>query len=62
MNQAWNHFSSSSGNSNILEQSDNNEIVEIYDVSDFGIHCLAREGNQDMNNVSVNQDINESGS
>ena len=59
---AANTFSSSSGNSNILEQSDNNEIVKIFGISDFSIHSLAREGNQDMNNVSVNQDINESGS
>ena len=48
---------SSSGNSNILEQSDNNGIVEIYDDSDFGIHNLPREGNQNMNNVNVNQNI-----
>ena len=44
-----------------MEQSDNNEIVEIYDDSDFGIHNLPREGNQNMNNVNVNQNINESG-
>ena len=58
---AGNNVSSSSGNSNILEQSDNNGIVETYDDSDFGIHNLPREGNQNMNNVNVNQNINESG-
>ena len=36
--------------------------VEIYDDSDFGIHNLPREGNQDMNNVNFNQTINESSS
>ena len=50
---AANNVSSSNGNSNILEQSDNNEIVEIYDDSDFGMHNLPREGNQHMNNVNV---------
>ena len=50
---AANNVSSSSGNSNILEQSDNNEIVAIYDDSDFGMHNLPREGNQHMNNVNV---------
>ena len=59
---ATNNVSSSSGNSNILEQSDSNEIAEIYDNSDFGIHNLPRKKNQDLNNVSVNQNINESGS
>ena len=36
--------------------------VKIYDDSDFGIHNLPREGNQDMNNVNFNQTINESSS
>ena len=36
--------------------------VKIYDDSDFGIHNLSREGNQDMNNVNLNQTINESSS
>ena len=59
---AANNFSSSTGNSDNLEESDNNDMVEIYDDSDFGIHNLPKEGNQDMNNINVNQNINESGS
>ena len=59
---AANNFSSSGGNSNISEQSNNNEIVEIYDDCDFGIQDLPGEWNQDINNVNVNQNINGSGS
>ena len=40
---AANNFSSSGGNSNISEQSNNNEIVEIYDDCDFGIQDLPGE-------------------
>ena len=38
------------------------ELLKIIDDSDFGMHNLPREENQDMNNAKVNQNKNESGS
>ena len=38
------------------------ELLKIIDDSDFGMHTLPREENQDMNNAKVNQNKNESGS
>ena len=38
------------------------ELLKIIDDSDFGMHNLPREENQDMNNAKVNQTKNESGS